>query len=75
MYLSNLMLTVSSNLYYNLGFMIVKRVESGLLNFSINTYTSSSFVRIASTLIDAAILHPMKIVLFRRFFVFLLLLL
>lgn len=66
MYLSNIILTARSNAYYNLGFILVKTVEIGLLNFSFNNYTRSSFYHISQLVLKLAILHPMKLVLYRR---------
>lgn len=66
MYLSNIMLTARSNAYYNLGFILVKTVEIGLLNFSFNNYTRSSFYHISQLVLKLAMLHPMKLVLYRR---------
>nr|QHR79579.1 NADH dehydrogenase subunit 5 [Brachionus rubens] len=64
MYLSNLMLTASSNLYYNLGFMLVKSVEMGLFNYSLNTFTKSSFFQLSHLVLKLAMLNSMKIVLY-----------
>lgn len=69
MFLSNIMLTARSNLYYNLGFMLVKSIEIGLLNFSLNNYTRSSFYHLSQLFLKLAILHPIKLVLYTRRFI------
>ena len=64
MYLSNLILTASSNLYYNLGFIIVKSVEIGLFSYSLNVYTKNSFFQLTQLVLKLAILNRIKIVLY-----------
>nr|AGI78549.1 NADH dehydrogenase subunit 5 [Brachionus koreanus] len=39
MFLSNVMLTFSSNLYYNVSFMLIKTGELGLYNYTLNSFT------------------------------------
>ena len=60
MYLSTLALTFSSNAYYHLGFMLVKTVEVGALNFSLNTYHTRLFLSLSSSLLNLSIGHPIK---------------
>lgn len=70
-YLSNLMLTARSNLYYNVGFILVKSVEFGLFNFRLNNFTSSSFFQLTSMVLKLAILNSIKVALYGSlFFVF-----
>lgn len=65
MYLSNLTLTGISNLYYTVGFILVKSVELGLLNFSFNSHLASSVHKVAHSFMAFSMLSPMKIILFR----------
>jgi NADH-ubiquinone oxidoreductase chain 5 len=67
-FLSNVILTLSSNLYYTLRFILVKTVETGLFNYIMNIYTSSVVLRLSNTLINLSILRPIKIVLFSSLF-------
>lgn len=69
MYLSNIMLTFSSNLYYNISFMLVKTVEMGLFNYVLNVYTVNSVLSLSNWLMSISILHPIKIVLYSSLFV------
>lgn len=71
MYLSNLILTASSNLYYNLGFMIVKSIEIGLFNYSLNTFTKSSFFQLSHLFLKLSMLNRIKIVLYSSLFLLL----
>nr|QST18667.1 NADH dehydrogenase subunit 5 [Brachionus angularis] len=64
MYLSNLLLTGASNLYYTVGFSLVKSVELGLMNFSFNSHLASSVHKIAHSFMSFSMLSPMKMVLF-----------
>jgi NADH-ubiquinone oxidoreductase chain 5 len=77
-YLSNIILTISSNLYYNLGFRLVKALEIGMLNYSLNTYSVMSFYKLSDILLKLSILQPIKIILYSfplLFFIFLFILL
>lgn len=67
-YLSNLILRLSSNAYYNLGFSLVKSLELGLFNYSLNIYLVSSFYRVSNTLFKLSSLSPIKVILFSIFF-------
>lgn len=64
MYLSNLILTASSNLYYNLGFIMVKSIEIGLFNYPLNSFTKSSFFQLSHLFLKLSILNRIKIVLY-----------
>nr|AQM37716.1 NADH dehydrogenase subunit 5 [Brachionus calyciflorus] len=72
MFLSNLMLTLSSNLYYNLSFMLVKSLEFGVLNYSLNSYPKMMFTHLSSYVLNLSTLNPMKSVLFMSSFMVLL---
>lgn len=74
-YLSNTMLTVRSNLYYNFSFILVKSLEFGVLNYSINSYTKTMFVNVSSKMLTFSMLNPIKIVLYTTPFIFLLVIL
>lgn len=69
MFLSNVMLTFSSNMYYNISFLLVKSVEIGLFNYILNVYTSNSVVYISNMLLSLSILHPIKLVIYSFIFV------
>nr|AHZ34255.1 NADH dehydrogenase subunit 5 [Brachionus rubens] len=64
MYLSNIMLTASSNLYYSLGFMLVKSVELGIFNYTLNSFTKSSFFQLSHLFLKLSMLNSMKLVLY-----------
>ena len=68
-YLSNVMLTFSSNVYYNTRFVLVKSLENGLFNYLLNVYRASSVVAISNTLMRLSILHPIKIALYSSIFI------
>nr|QSX43096.1 NADH dehydrogenase subunit 5 [Brachionus manjavacas] len=68
MFLSNFMMTVKSNLYYNVSFMLVKSTEMGLFNFCLNGFTKDSFYSMSSLIMSISMLNPMKIILFSTFF-------
>lgn len=68
-YLSNVILTFSSNLYYNTSFLLVKSVEMGLFNYILNVYTSTSIIIVSNKLISLSMLHPIKITLYSAFLV------
>lgn len=67
-YLSNIILTGMSNLYYTLGFMMVKSLEIGLLNFSFNSHLASSVHKLTHSILSLSILNPIKMILFILFF-------
>jgi NADH-ubiquinone oxidoreductase chain 5 len=72
-YLSNIILTIRSNLYYNLGFSLVKSLEIGMLNYSLNIYSIVSFYKLSDILLKLSILQPIKIILYSfllLFFIF-----
>lgn len=71
-YLSNLILTLRSNLYYNLSFILVKSLEFGILNYSLNSYPKLMFTHISSYILNLSTLNPIKTVLFIRPFILLL---
>lgn len=73
MYLSNIMLTFRSNLYYNTSFILVKSVENGLFNYVLNIYTSNTIISISNTLMGLSMLHPIKVTLFSSLLVMLVL--
>lgn len=64
MFLSNLMLTLSSNLYYNVRFMLVKSLEIGVFNYVLNSYSSSIVYSVSNFLMKLSIVHPIKVILF-----------
>nr|WOV68821.1 NADH dehydrogenase subunit 5 [Brachionus falcatus] len=68
MFLSNLCLSLSSSLYYHIGFMLVKTVELGLFSFSVNTYTSSSLIGLSNMILNLSMVRPMNMVLFSGLF-------
>lgn len=68
-FLSNLTLSFASNLYYNMGFYLVKSVELGLLNYSLNGYISSSFFYISRLVLSLSVLSPIKLLLYSIGFV------
>nr|UBX38542.1 NADH dehydrogenase subunit 5 [Brachionus calyciflorus] len=72
MFLSNLMLTLGSNIYYNLSFMLVKSMEFGVLNYSLNSYPKLMFNHLSSYILSLSTLNPMKSVLFMSSFMVLL---
>lgn len=67
-YLSNLILTFTSNTYYNLGFMLVKSTEMGLFNYILNSYPASSFFHLSQFILNFSMLSPLKLVLTISFF-------
>ena len=69
MFLSNLILSFASNLYYNMGFYLVKSLEFGLLNYSLNGYVSTSFFYISRLVLSLSVLSPIKVLLYRIGFV------
>ena len=72
MFLSNVMLTISSNMYYNMRFILVKSFEMGAFNYVLNTYTSNSVIYISNTLLSLSMLHPIKLVMYSFMFILLL---
>lgn len=71
-FLSNFMLTFSSNIYYNIRFLLVKSVEMGAFNYVLNVYTSNSVINISNKLLSLSMLHPIKLVIYSFMFVLLL---
>lgn len=71
-FLSNLILTLGSNLYYNLSFILVKSLEFGVLNYSLNSYPKLIFNHLSSYILNLSTLNPIKRVLFIRSFITLL---
>lgn len=68
-FLSNIIITLSSNLFLNFNFKIVKRLELGFINYSVNSYFSSLFSFIQTTFINLSITQPLKLVLSCTFLV------
>lgn len=62
MYLTNVMLSIRSNSYYHLSFIIVKTFEIGLFNYGLNTYLPTVVVSLSRLVLDLSILHPIKLV-------------
>lgn len=71
-FLSNFMLTFSSNMYYNMRFLLVKSVEMGAFNHILNVHTSNSVIYISNQLLSLSMLHPIKLVMYSFMFVLLL---
>lgn len=69
MYLSNVLLTLRSNAYYRVSFIMVKSTELGLLNFSVNTYVKTSFSVLSGYILNLSIHHPMLMVMFSSFMI------
>lgn len=65
MFLSNVMMTTRSNLYYNMSFMLVKSTEIGFLNFYLNGFTKDRFYSISTLIIKVSSINPLKLVLYR----------
>lgn len=61
-FLSNIIITLSSNLFLNFNFKIVKSLELGFINYSVNSYFSSLFSFIQTTFINLRITQPLKLV-------------
>lgn len=72
-YLSNFILTFSSNIYYNVSFLLVKSLEFGVLNYSLNSYPKRVFLQLSSSILNLSTLNPIKRVLVIRLFSVLLL--
>lgn len=71
-YLSNFILTLRSNIYYNLRFMLVKSLEFGVLNYSLNSYPKVVFLQLSSNILNISILSPIKTALLISSFMLLL---
>lgn len=71
-YLSNFILTLRSNIYYNLRFMLVKSLEFGVLNYSLNSYPKLVFLQLSSNILNISILSPIKTTLLISSFMLLL---
>ncbi len=63
-FLSNVIITMSSNAYYNIRFILVKSTEIGLFNFYLNGFTKERFLRMASSIIKISLISPLKLVLY-----------
>lgn len=73
MFLSTIMLTLFSNIYYHLSFTIIKTVELGALNYSVNRYMRSLVLKISSFIFNLSIRHPIKLTLLSSILFFILL--
>nr|AOP18530.1 NADH dehydrogenase subunit 5 [Brachionus rotundiformis] len=67
MYLSNVMMSMSSNFFYNVSFLLVKSGEMGLYNYSLNSLTNFSVQSMSTLLLKISFSNPMKILLFSSF--------
>lgn len=63
MFLSNIMITFSSNTFLKYNFNMVKTLELGFINYNINSYLSSLFSFIQIFLINLSIIQPLKLLL------------
>jgi len=63
-FLSPLMLTVFSNLYFSMSFSLAKSTEYGALNYTFNSYLRSLTFQISSFFFNLSITQPIKITLF-----------
>lgn len=68
-YLSNLILSLASNTYYTVGFYIVKSLEFGVFNYSLNSYVSSSLIFTSRLLLSLSVISPMKLLFYSTGFV------
>lgn len=64
-FLSNTILTIRSNMYYHLRFILSKSVERGLLNYTLNTYTKERFLWISTYLLKLSSYNPLKVTFYR----------
>lgn len=64
MYLSNVIITISSNTYYKLFFPIVRSVELGSLNYFMNSNFSQLSLFFANRFTKLSIISPIKMTLF-----------
>lgn len=60
-FLSNIIITISSNSFLKFNFKIVKSLEFGFINYSINTYFSSLFSFIQTFIMNLSIVPPLKL--------------
>jgi NADH-ubiquinone oxidoreductase chain 5 len=65
MYLSNVIITLRSNLYYNTAFILVKSSEIGLFNYVLNRTTKDAFSSLSTLLLKIASFNPLKIMVLR----------
>ncbi len=68
-FLSNIIMRFSSNIFYVFNFNIVKSLELGFINYSINNYFSTIFSFIQTVFLNLRITQPLKLLFISIFLV------
>lgn len=68
-FLSNIIISFSSNIFLKYNFTMVKTLELGFINYSVNSYFSSMFSFIQTLFLNLRIVQPLKLVFIISFVV------